>query len=388
MATTLLVRLRVLRRFLGRVAWRGAILLLVFSCGLIALRMGVGFSERSLDGGVLTQIYYVLGLFVLGGLDLGIPVGGSSLGRGLLWFSYFAAPIITTASLVEGVLRAIAPQHWRLRRLRRHVIIVGCSRVGRLYLQRLREIRPRQRVVMVEMRHDHPAEAEVSEGYRALFLSGDIRDDGLLDALGLDRAERVMLVTGDDYANLDTAAKILARVPELARRTVVRVSRLRLMRTIAGTRVATTCAIFNVHQIAASTLVRTQLVPHFNRTEDTDVVVLAGFGRFGQTVLDQLQRQAQGKFHRVIIIDNQAERLVAIFAQQVGFSSFYERQVVEGDLRDPRVWQRAAGIREAEPAFILGSGDEDGNLSTALWVKSQFPNAYVVARRFYRSHFA
>ena len=41
--------------------------------------------------------------------------------RATLWLVYFAAPAITTSALVEGILRAIRPDRFRLRRLRQHV---------------------------------------------------------------------------------------------------------------------------------------------------------------------------------------------------------------------------------------------------------------------------
>ena len=56
----------------------------------------MGVSERDLaDAGILTRAYYTLGLFFLGGLDLGTPVGGPEAARTVLWLAYFAAPLIT-----------------------------------------------------------------------------------------------------------------------------------------------------------------------------------------------------------------------------------------------------------------------------------------------------
>lgn len=389
MAASVFVRLRYLRRRYLGMMWRGLLLIVVFGCSLLSIQMGVTFSERP-DGtsDLLSQLYYTIGLFVLGGLDLGVPSGGTAFGRALMWFAYFSAPVITAASLIEGVLRAVSPPHWRLRRLRGHIIVVGCGRTGRLYLEQLRKRRPRKPVVVVELRPDHPAAAEVVNVHRAIFLPGDIRDRAIFDVLRLEYADRVLLLTGNDYTNLDAAATIMTRVPRLAKRTVVRVTSLRLLHLVADTRVAKRCSIFNRHKEAASELMHSDLLPHFHRTEGHDVIVLAGFGRFGQTVLDQLQREASDKFDRVIIIDVKAERFAAMFDQQVGFADFYERQVIEGDLRDPRVWHQAQGIDSAEPVFILGSGDEGSNLSTSLWVKSEFPNALVVARNFYPSSFA
>lgn len=368
--------------------WRGLILGLVFGCGLCGFALGAGASERPGVAGAdaLAKVYYALSLFVLGGVDIGMPQGGPALARGLLWFAYFAAPTITTASVIEGALRAFAPERWQLRRLRGHTVIAGAGGIGQLFLRRLRERHPRQPVVVVELQQDHPARAAIR--HHAHMLIGDVRADAVLDALRLDHAERVFLLTGDDFANLDAAAKILQRAPALAARTVVHVADLHFLRVMSDTRVAGQCAIFNSHDIAAAHLVRAELLDHFQRTALRDVVVLAGFGRFGQSVLANLQALAGDKFGRVIIIDFEAGKRAAVFAEQVGFGGFYERQVVDGDLCDPRTWQAVQGIDECEPVFILGSGDDGANLRTALWVKRDYPHAYVVARTFGRSSFA
>ena len=387
MPNTLHIGLRRLRARLRSFAWRGLVLVFVLGCGIISLEAGVGFSERPgvQDAGVITHLYYVLGLFVLGGLDLGMPDGGPTWARWLLWFTYFAAPAITTASVIEGVLRAVAPERWRLRRLRGHIIVVGCGRTGRMYLRRLRQSRPDKTVIMVDIRPDHPSVDEIREVHRAEFLAGDIRDRSVLDGLRLPYADRVFLFTGDDFANLEAAAHIRETAPALARRTVVHVADLHFYRLMNETPLARSCELVNKHLLAAEALVRTKLLVHFQDTEGLDTVVLAGFGRFGQTILDELQREARETFERVVIIDTSAGERAALFDQQVGFADFYEHQVVEGDLRDPRVWQKVTGIDRAEPVFIIGSGNDSTNLATALWIASAFPNAHVMSRGFYRS---
>jgi hypothetical protein len=368
--------------------WRGLILALVFGCGLAAFLLGAGTSERAgiPASGLFTKLYYTLALFVLGGVDLGMPQGGPPLAQSLLWFAYFAAPAITTVSLIEGVLRALAPEHWQLRRLRGHVIIAGAGGIGQLFLRRLRRQRATEPVVLVDLQQDHRAKTALR--YHAHLLVGDIRTDAVLDALHLERAARVFLLTGDDFANLDAAAKILQRAPALAERTVVHVSDLHFMRVMNDTKVAKECEIFNSHDIAATHLVQTELLSHFQRTAFRDVVVLAGFGRFGQSVLASLQTLAPDKFGRVVIMDIEAGSRTAVFAQQVGFKDFYERQIIDGDLSDPRTWHRITGLDAHEPVFVLGCGDDSVNLHTALWVKRAHPRAYVVARTFHRSSFA
>ena len=63
--------------------WRGLILVLVFLLGLTAFCGGADVSERDVSStDFMTKVYYTLGLFVLGGLDLGVPTGGPVWARG------------------------------------------------------------------------------------------------------------------------------------------------------------------------------------------------------------------------------------------------------------------------------------------------------------------
>ena len=82
--------------------WWGAAVL--FSCGFIGLLAGTSLSERPdvLTSGWLTKAYYALGFFVVGGLDVGMPVGGSPWGRAILWIAYFGSPLLTASAVIDA----------------------------------------------------------------------------------------------------------------------------------------------------------------------------------------------------------------------------------------------------------------------------------------------
>jgi hypothetical protein len=198
-----------------------------------------------------------------------------------------------------------------------------------------------------------------------------------------------MLLTGDDFTNLDAAAKILGVAPNLGQRTIVHIGDLQFLRAVANTRVAAECRVFNTHQIAAEYLVSTKLLSYFNRTEPLDLVVLAGFGRFGQTVLERLQRDAAGQFDMVVVVDLDAEKQARQFDELVGFGD-YRHEVVIGDLSDPKLWkdlEERFELSKREPAFVLGSGHDATNMRSALSLSAKYPDAYIVARSFGHSSF-
>jgi voltage-gated potassium channel Kch len=373
--------------------WRTVLILGVYVFALYSFELGVATTGRPeiREAGFLAHTYYAAGLFVLGGMDLGMPTGGPLFGRVLLWAAYFVAPVITAEALIEGVLQAIRPRHWELRRMRGHVVIAGCGKLTMQYLARLRKVQPRKQVVVVETRADHPNLDEARDLFGVYVVIGDIDSDALLGGLRLEHADRVLLLTGEDFINLDTASKVLHVAPRLGRHVIVHLGDLHFLRAVAGTRVAKECTFFNTHQIAAEHLVETRLLSHFDRTEPLDAVVIAGFGRFGQTVLAELQKRAAGKFERVVLVDLECHLRTRLFQEQIGFAGGYEVERVVGDLRDPELWAGLAdrfGFDKGEPAVVLGSGEDGTNLQAALRLKSRYPNAFVIARSFRHSAFA
>ena len=368
---------------------RGAILIGVLAAGLVGFSSGVDVSDRPglPEAGFGTRLYYAIALFVLGGIDLGTPVGGPAWGRALLWFAYFAAPAVTASAVIEGVLRAINPERWRLRGLRDHIVLGGCSRLSLLFLQRLRAAGNRCPVVIVDESTDHKY-AAIARGHRARWLTGNVTRDDTIDALALESARRVLLLTGDDFANLDAASKMLEVAPRLRERMAVHVADLRFKRLMGD---AVAAHVFNIYQIAAVELVETAILPYFERTEFRDTVVFAGFGRLGQTILDELQRRAPESMASVVIIDTEASERTLVFDEQIGFAEGYTRHVIDGDANDLGVWRQAESVGEfadRAPAFLLVSGSDALNLRVAMRLAHRYPDSAILARNYFRSPFA
>ncbi len=372
--------------------WRGLFLGFIFLLGLAAFCSGAEVSERDVhNADFMSKVYYALGLFVLGGLDLGVPHGGPLWARAALWFVYFAAPAITTSAVIEAVMYAVRPDRIRLRSLRNHVVIVGCGRLAMLYLERLRAAEPGPPVLIIDKRSDNPHAHTAIARYHARVLNADISSQPAIHALRLKRARRLVILTGDDYVNLDTAASAIRVAPHLAAHTLVHISDLRLLRVVEEADLLKQAVKFNSYRRAARNLVSEKLLPHFLKTEAADIVVLAGFGRFGQSVLDQLQQSAAGKFETVIIVDQNGDLQTRVFAEQVGFNDAYQWELLTENLQHPRTWQHVASRISGgttEPVFILGSGSDSVNIRTALSLVHTYPHARIVARCFRQSAFA
>jgi len=163
------------------------------------------------------------------------------------------------------------------------------------------------------------------------------------------------------------------------------------MRSMADTGMALKTINFNSYHLAAAGLVQDHLIWHFLKTKPKDVVVLAGFGIFGQTILEELQKNATQEIDTIAIIDLDAERRVQIVDEQLGSEDVCNRKVYQGDIAHPEVWRKlfqGIDMNNSEPVIILATGHAEENLRTALWLRKQFPNAMIIVRSNERSQFA
>ncbi len=373
--------------------WRFTAAAFFFISALVAFQLGVSVTERPdvVGSNILVKAYFSLSLFVVSGIDLGTPTGGPAIGRVLLWISYFGSPILAAWTLIGALLQALAPQSWYLRRLENHIIVVGDGKLALSYLRVLREHNAKVPVVVVCPDADALLADELKQSFNALVVTGDITHEFFLCQLRIEHARKILLLDNNSLRSYEAASILINLVPGIGQRIVIHCGNLRFMRSMENTRVTRSCETFNTYHLAASALVRSHMVHRFQDTKDKDLVILAGFGRFGQTILEELQRSALEELDTVAIIDNDAHRRVLIADEQMEFSGEYQRHLYEGDISHPEVWDRLRAdveIDGGKTVFVLGTGHEEENLRTALWLRRKYPTAMVIARSGSESMFA
>jgi voltage-gated potassium channel Kch len=377
----------------SRFPWLPAGAITVFLLALLGFESGVSVSERPelASADTLSKAYYALSLFVVGGVDLGTPFGGPAAGRAMVWLAYFGAPVLAAWGLISTLLRALRPQAWQLRWLRNHFVVVGDGELTISYLRVLRKHDRKAQVVVISNSADAILKDELKQNFGAIVVSGDISHEFFLRQLHVERARKILLLSDNSLRSYEAASVLLNLVPGIAQRVVIHCSSLRFMRAMSNTRVANNCHCFNTYHLAASGLVRSHMIRHFRETRSKDVVIIAGFGRFGQTVLEEMQRSAIGELDTVLIIDRDAHRRVLVADEQMTFSGDYRRELFEGDIAHPEVWDQvrnSVDIDGDNTVFVLGTGREEENLRTALWLRRKYPGALVIARSSKHSLFA
>jgi len=130
--------------------WRGLLAIVVFSCGLAGFLSGVEVSERDLDGvDLATKIYYTMGLFILGGMDLGVPISGPWWGQLLLWVGYFGAPLLTGSTIIDWVQQVVSDQNRWLKGISGHIVLVGTDDLAHSILEKIEELGLKGEVVVI-----------------------------------------------------------------------------------------------------------------------------------------------------------------------------------------------------------------------------------------------
>ena len=110
---------------------------IVFIVALEALERGVTLSERDMGDNVWEHTYYVVGLFGLGGMDLGFPNGGPLEWQYALLACFFIAPMISLVAIFEGLWVFVEPWYRQMFPWRNHIVVVGAGRVGQNCIHQL-----------------------------------------------------------------------------------------------------------------------------------------------------------------------------------------------------------------------------------------------------------
>ena len=378
--------------FLPLLHWRWILAVTVFCCSLAGFVSGVEVSERDIANvNLATQMYYSLGLFILGGMDLGVPVTGPWWGQLLLWIGYFGAPLLMGSTIVDWVHQVVSDQNRWLGSLRGHVILVGTDDLVHNILEKLEELEVSGTIVVIDKVISTSQSLELSERYGARALSGDFTNDYFLSTLRLPHARRVILASDSDFENFESASKILDSYPEIGQRILVHSNRLRFMRALRSSRVVKECVVFNSYHLAAQHFVKNMMMEHFRATEGLDTVILAGFGRFGQTILEELQTLAKGEISEIGIIDTDANRRVLVANEQAAISSDIELHIFQGEIGHPETWQKLEqkiDLNRKSLFILLATGMDAENLRTGLWLNRRHPQARIMVRSARPSHFS
>ena len=289
---------------------------LVFVFALLAFKNGVYFEGKpniSSDT-ILVQIYYTIGLFLLAGIDLGMPMGGTELHRFLLFISYFLAPLITVLAVIEAVLKSISPDYLK-RTFKNHVVIIGASKeaisiihgwndpVNQLdeAVEHLQYHEGTKLLIVEKDSNNTKLEyfRELSSKRKVKIIIGDINHSEILSKLNVKEALGCIITTNSDILNINIALKLQKEYKIKAENIITRVEDFDLQYLINDDDDIT---FTSSHRKLANCFFH-KYIETFLYLEN---LVIFGFGTFGQNILESISGSI--KFNNLIIVDPDAEQ--------------------------------------------------------------------------------
>jgi len=292
--------------------------LLVFILALIAFNHGVYLEGKPniCTDTIFVQIYYTIGLFLLAGIDFGMPMGGTEFYRILLYIAYFLAPLITVLAVIEAVLKSISPDYLK-RPYKNHVVIIGASKqaISIIHGWSYPEIQTnntdyyqagKTKIIVVEKDPNNTKLEyfrELSKKQKIEIIIGDINHSSILNRLNVKQALWCIVTTNSDILNINISLKFQHDFNLRDEAIITLVEDDDLVADLLNIEeVNSKITLVSTHRSLANCFLY-RYVQTFLYLEN---LVIFGFGRFGQNILESLSGSIT--FKNLIIIDPDAEQ--------------------------------------------------------------------------------
>ena len=300
--------------------------LLVFILTLLAFNNGVYLEDKPniCTDPLFVQIYYTIGLFLLAGIDFGMPMGGSDFYRILLYISYFLAPLITVLAVIEAVLKTIGTDYLK-RPYKNHVVIIGANKVAIKLIHSMQEnpsmfskrysqiiadggtFEDYKKLIIVEKDPNNihlEYFRELSNQRKVEIIIGDINNSSVFNTLNIGQAQNCILTTNDDILNLDMALKLINDYG-IKERIIAQLESEDLIYFVQSIQQEDKDLNFRVFS-ADIKLANCFFFRYIQTFLFLENLVIFGFGSFGQHILELISTNIS--FKNLIIIDPDAEQ--------------------------------------------------------------------------------
>jgi len=321
--------------------------LLVFILALLAFNNGVYLEDKPniCTDTLFVQIYYSIGLFLLAGIDFGMPMGGTEFYRILLYISYFLAPLITVSAVIEVALKTIGSDYLE-KPFKNHVVIIGSSKeaislvhgynVSSLMhssLWRWKEGNFFKRVIynfkffrsiiikyflggeekigyyeytkliVVEQDPNNTKLEwfrELSKKQEVKIIIGDINHSSILNRLNVEQALNCIITTNNDILNINISLKLQHDYNVKIENIITRVEDNDIIMDLI--KYDSDACLTSTHRALTNSF----LFRYIQTFLFLENLVIFGFGTFGQNILESLSGSITLK--NLIIIDPDAEQ--------------------------------------------------------------------------------
>ncbi len=334
----------------------------------------------------LEALYFSISLFIIGGLDIGLPHGGSAFILILLWVCYLLAPLLTLGFVYhfiqEHILSQISPV------LRGHTIICGLGRNGELIYSLIKEYFPKgHKVVIIEKNTNNPYSELLEKDPDTWWLKSDFTKPPILQKAKVHRANRVYISTNLDLANIDATVAIQEMRSKQQNQSVYcHLGNLELHQNFCDTifkeNKFASVKLFNGYQSVTRRFYKNWIIKKGNLNLNGTIFAILGFGRFGQMLFSFLasdpNRSAKDEIVIVAIKPNfELDKLNFKWASDSFHSNCKLHPPLYMDVHNPSCWEKLNHIASSlqKQMVILICRDNDiGNLNLAISMKLRGPH--------------
>ena len=351
----------------------------------------VGFFSTGLVNGntswehLFSGIYKSISLFLFGGLDAGFPAAGPVWARLLLYCNYFLAPLLTAGFFMQLIYRTIFT-HWSPK-VRGHFIICGLGRNGALIYEMLKS--SQRTIVLIEKDPSNRHGTEIAKNSKVWWIQRSFREKAVLERAQLRQAKRVYLTTNNDMVNLNAMLEMKQMLD--GKNSQVEFycqigdhDLLHNMKTILlPQNELGHIHFFNTYHMVTHRLYHNYLKGEKLFSDDGNLFVLLGFGRFGQLLYHHLIEHTDRSGQDEIFVATYKEspmldRLRYRWSNDLDPAHCKIYEPAYGDVSSPAVWDQAAKLARKckKPVIVfIGMDDDIANINTAISMKQHGPEA-------------
>ena len=182
------------KNIISLLTYRSIPIIIIILFGLIGINNGIYFKDipEIGDENIAVQLYYVVSLFLMSGVDLGMPLGDKEFYRILVLLAYFLAPVITVTSALETIIRSLNPNFFK-RRYKNHVIIIGASEIAISRIENLKKLK--EKIIIVDNNRNNVNLEHFKKLSNIRFIIENYNSPNLFERLNIDYCKSIWLLT-------------------------------------------------------------------------------------------------------------------------------------------------------------------------------------------------
>lgn len=330
---------------------------------------------------ILQSAYDAFSLILLEGNSFNFPQDTPRTILIILWICYFAAPLLTLTFIIRYFQERLTNRIPR--NLKNHIIICGLGRNGKIIYDLAKKEFAGKKIVIIEKNESNSYGDKLEKDSKTWWIKKDFREIPALEKAGIATAHKVYITTNDDLANITTLMNAVERasafcdinchVGDVSLYTNIE----KVIKKVEG---FAKVKLFNGYQMATQNLFKNKVEAENYDTENGNVYVFFGFGRFGNMLYNYIIESKFDSNRDQIIIVTLNNLLLKDHRNYTwtGKDSLNSSNLESyfGDMNDVRIWDQISEklAKDNRSISIFSCRDNDiANINFAISLMNNGP---------------